>query len=127
MKLSRISFLITLLVLLIPSIGYAQSAANKSWPSFWTKFSSAVRAKNREAVKNLMASESEFSASGSTGRDDWLDFLHDNNGWISVQRSVAKGVRPFSGTGIPSRITRDSNLIFQYIHGKWRFMGPGGD
>lgn len=128
MKLTRISFLFLLVSLCVPYVASAQSSATKSWSAFWAQFSSAVRTKNRALVKNLMAYESEFSpGGGNTGRDDWLDMLGDSNMWKDVQRSVAKGVVNYSNGGKPGRIMRDRNLIFQYLHAKWRFVGVMGD
>jgi hypothetical protein len=127
MKISRISFLFLLLFLFVHSGSFAQSAAEKSWKPFWAQFTAAVRSKNKAAVKKLMASESEFSVPGTTGRDDFLAMLDDSNMWKDVQKSVAKGVIAYNKGGRIGRITKDRNLIFQYIGGKWRFVGVMGD
>ena len=131
--MTKTRILLITLFLLIPSFAHAQStatqnAANKSWSAFWAQFSSAVNKKSRASVKNLMASESEFSpGGGNTGRDDWLDMLSDSNMWKDVQRSVRKGVMNYAQNGKSGRITRDRNLIFQFIHSHWRFVGIMGD
>lgn len=111
-----------------PSGQGSQTSASKTWPTFWTEFTSAVKAKNRTALKGLMASESEFfPGSGNTGRDDWLDMLRDSNMWKDVQKSISKGVMNYNENGKIGRTTRDRNLIFQFIHNRWRFVGIMGD
>ena len=134
MKLSRISFLFLLLFLFIPSLAVAQTsrsvtaAANKSWQPFWTQFSSAVRKKNKAAMKRLMSSEKDFfSGGGGETRDEWLKMLDDRKIWGLGQKSVAKGVVPFNEGGKIGRITKDRHLIFRYIGGTWRFVGIMGD
>jgi hypothetical protein len=128
MKLSRISLLVLLLFLLVPSVASAQSAAEKSWKPFWTRFSSAVKSRDKVAVKRLMSSEKDFfSGGGGDTRDQWLQMLDDSKLWGEVQRSTAKGVVAANVAGRIERITKDRNLIFQYIGGRWRFVGIMGD
>ena len=128
MKLSRISFLFLLLFLFVPSLSYAQSAAEKSWKPFWTQFSAAVKSKNKAAVKRLMSSENDFfSGGGGETRDEWLKMLDESKLWGLVQKSVTKGVVAYNEDGRTGRITKDRHLIFQYIGGKWRFVGIMGD
>lgn len=128
MSLSRIFFLFLFLSIFVPSITYAQGAANKSWNSFWTQFTAAVNAKNKASVKRLMSSEKDFfSGGGGETRVEWLKFLDDSRRWGSVQRSVAKGVVVHNDGRRLGRITKDQHLIFKYIGGKWRFVGVMGD
>ena len=106
----------------------ATDAANKSWRPFWTQFSSAVRNKNKAAMKRLMSSEKDFfSGGGGETRDEWLKMLDDRKIWGLGQKSVAKGVVPFNEGGKIGRITKDRHLIFRYIGGRWRFVGIMGD
>ena len=125
MKLSRISFLFLLLFLFVPSVSFAQSAAEKSWKPFWTQFNAAVKSKNKAAIKRLMSSEKDFRCGlDDTTRDEWLKGLDDNKWLGEVQRSVVKSTKPYdNGTRRPARITKDEWLIFEYIGGKWRFVG----
>lgn len=128
MKLSRISLLLLLIFLLVPSVSYAQSSASKSWNAFWTKFSAAVKRKNKVAVKRLMSSESEFfSGGGSENRSEWLQMIDDRRAWSDLQKSVASGTVAYNEGGRTGRITKDRVLIFQYFGGKWQFVGVMGD
>lgn len=117
--------LILALCLLIPATTYAQTAAtDKSWDSFWTKFSAAVSLKNRAAVKSLMASEKDFfSGGGGETRDEWLKSVY----WPDLKGSVRSGIKKYNYDGKPGRKTKDNYLIFAFIGGRWRFMGPMGD
>lgn len=127
MKLNRISFLFLLLFLFVPSFASAQSAAEKSWKPFWTQFTAAVKSKDKAGVKRLMSSEKDwFSVGGGETRDEWLKML-DDGFWGEVQKSVAKGVVAYNEGGRTGRITKDRQLVFQYIGGKWRFVGIMGD
>jgi hypothetical protein len=127
MKILQFTFLFILLLLFVPSFASAQSAADKSWKPFWTQFSVAVKSKNKAAVKRLMSSEKDFfSGGGGETRDEWLKEL-DQGFWGGIQKSVAKGVKNYSEGGRAGRITKDRYLIFQYIGGKWRFVGVMGD
>lgn len=128
MKSFRIPMLLLLVLLLVPPVAFSQRPAEKSWRPFWTQFSAAVKAKNKVAVKRLMSSERDFfSGGGGETRDQWLQMLDDNKLWGLVQKGVAKGVIPYNESGRIGRITKDRQLIFQYIGGKWRFVGVMGD
>jgi len=123
MKIARIYFFLLLVLLYVPSISCAQGAADKSWNPFWTQFAAAVKMKNKATVKRLMVPESGWY-SGEGTRDEWLGSLDKNGWWSRVQRSVSLGTMPFRDLSRrPSRITKDRQLTFQYIGGKWRFVG----
>ncbi len=127
MKLSRTLFLFLAFFLFIPSVSLAQSAAQKDWNPFWTQFNSAVKSKNKAAVKRLMSSEKDFfSGGGGETRDEWLQSL-DHGFWGEIRKSLAKGVKAYNAEGRTGRITKDRYLIFQYIGGRWRFVGVMGD
>ncbi len=123
MKKTRILFLA--FCLLIPASAFAQtSTANKSWNSFWTKFSTAVNQKNRVGLKSLMASERDFfSGGGGETRNEWLASVS----WTELKKSVRRGVKVDNSDGKPGRLTKDNHLVFGFLGGKWRFMGPMGD
>ena len=124
--MKHLRILIFTFFLLIPAFqAQAQTpAADKSWNSFWTKFSSAVKQKNRAALKSLMASEKEFYPGGGGGtRDEYLDLVS----WRELQQSVRTGIKADRTYGKPGRTTRDNYLIFAFTGGRWRFMGPRGD
>lgn len=128
MKKFRLLFLFLLVLLLVPSTVSAQSAAEKSWKPFWAQFTAAVKSKSKPAVKRLMSSEKDFfSGGGGESRNEWLKMLDESKLWSEVQRTVAKGVNNYNEDGKAGRITKDRSLIFQYIGGKWRFVGIMGD
>jgi hypothetical protein len=126
----RIIFLLLTAWLVFPVLTYAQvsRAADKSWDSFWKSFSTAVNRKNRAALKALMASEKDFSSGGGAGgRAGWLNDVERQNWWNLLQKSVRTGTKVYSESRQPARVTRDNQLVFKYIGGRWRFTGPMGD
>jgi len=129
MKLYRISFLFLLLFLFIPSLSFAQNAANKSWNPFWTQFKSAVKTKDKAVIRRAMSSESDFITTGGiASRNDFMKMFNDKSYWKDLQESVDSGVKSYvSENGRPARKTKNNYLIFQYIGGKWRFVGLMGD
>lgn len=129
MKISRISFLFLLLFLFVPSAIYAQSAASKSWNPFWTQFKSAVKNKDKVAIKRLMSSESDFiTVGGIASRNDFMKMLNDKSYWKDLQDSIDEGIASYtSEKGRPARRTKNKYLSFEYIGGKWRFIGLFGD
>ncbi len=107
--------------LLFPVSALAQTAdANRSWNAFWTKFSAAVNAKNKAAVKSMMVAERDFDSAGGETRDQWLASVQ----WSDLKRSVRKGVKVQSYDGKPGRVSKDNYLLFEYTGGRWRFIGP---
>jgi hypothetical protein len=128
MKLPRISFLFLLFALLVQTAGYAQSSAGNSWNTFWTQFSSAVKSKNKAAIKRLMVSENNFmDGGGGETRDEWLARIDKGKLWSLLQKSVAKGTVAYNEGDFTGRITKDRHLIFQYTGGRWQFAGIMGD
>ncbi len=123
--MKKIRILILAFCLLIPASAFAQtSTANKSWNSFWTKFSTAVNKKNQVALKGLMASERDFfSGGGGETRNEWLASVS----WAELKKSVRRGTKVDNSDGKPGRLTKDNHLVFAFIGGRWRFMGPMGD
>jgi hypothetical protein len=132
-KIFSLRLIVLMFFLLIPAAVSAQSkaaqaAANKSWQSFWTQFSAAVNAKNKAAVKRLMASENDFfSGGGGESRDEWLQLVESQKWWGLLQKSVRLGTRVDNSDRWLGRVTRDSHLTFAFIGGRWRFTGPMGD
>ena len=125
----KIRLLFLMILLLIPASTFAQTnAANKSWNNFWTQFTSAVTKKNKPAVKRLMASEKDFfSGGGGESRSEWLQMVDKSRLWGNLQRAVKSGTKFYDYDGKPGRVTKDNTLIFAFIGGQWRFMGPMGD
>jgi hypothetical protein len=128
MKNRKTLFVALSFLLLIPSLNHAQTAANKSWNTFWAQFSSAVAKKSKAGLKKLMASENDFfSGGGGESRDEWLQMVDRERWWDSLQKSVRSGTKVENSPGRPGRVTRDNGLVFGFIGGRWRFTGPMGD
>ncbi len=105
---------------MLPVSALAQTAdASRSWNAFWTKFSAAINAKNKSAVKSMMVAERDFDSAGGETRDQWLASVR----WAELKQSVRKGVKVRNYDGKPGRISKDNYLLFAYVGGRWRFMG----
>ena len=109
------------------------AAANKSWPTFWREFSSAIARKDRPAIRKVMPDDF-FDGGGGMTPDEWLKFIDENTrkgSWKAVQRSIAKGAivsKQWSGKGTPTRVTRDNAYYFEFRKDKkWYFAGVVGD
>jgi len=75
-----------------------------------------------------MSSEAAFfSGGGGETRDQWIQMIDESRAWRRLRRSVASGTVPYYEGGRPGRITRDRTLIFQFVGGRWRFVGVMGD
>lgn len=102
------------------------TSISQDWDAFWSRFSAAVRNKNRMAIKSMASSRFDWQAiDNSIGA--WIRNLDRNNLWYLVQNSVNKGTMscdPIDGR--PCRRTRDSHLYFVFEHSRWHFSGIGG-
>ncbi len=75
-----------------------------------------------------MASEKDFfSGGGMEDRNGWLAMVDKYRLWSNLQRAVKGGTKSYDYDGKPGRVTKDNTLIFAFIGGQWRFMGPMGD
>jgi hypothetical protein len=129
-KMKKRLILTLVLFLFVPSLAFAQNPrstraqADKAWPVFWRQFTTAIKRKDRVALKGLMASEREFfSGGGGETRDQWIEMT----GWKKLQTVLVIGTMPFNEVRNPARITKDRGLIFEYIRRRWRFTGIMGD
>ncbi len=120
------------LILMILSVGFAfgqsnQTAANKSWNAFWTKFNTAVETKNRKSLIAL-TSKRFFSPSGET-----IGELLNNNDWRWLKNSAKYGTKPHICRILICRITRnpkakvESSLVFVFENNRWGFIGQLGE
>ncbi len=127
MKIFRKIFISSGLILVFMFVfaGFTQAqsaatkkAASKNWNSFWTKFSTAVKNKDRKTFIALTR-KGFFDAGGST-IEEWID----NVSWSRLRSSVNKGTKDYSpGSKIVMRITKNRDLIFEYGKNGWRFLG----
>lgn len=102
------------------------SKGNSDWDAFWSRFSAAVRNKNRAAIKSMASNDFDWiAADNSIGA--WIRNLDRNNLWYLVQNSVSKGTMSCDSVDKkPSRCTRDGHLIFVFKNSTWHFSGIGG-
>lgn len=108
--------------------GVKQAASNpsRSWDAFWSRFSAAIRNKNRAAIKSMASSRFDLPNIDNTV-SGWIRNLDRNNLWSLVQNSVNKGTTSCDSVdGRPCRCTRDNHLYFVFENGRWRFSGVGG-
>jgi hypothetical protein len=122
--LSLVLSLIIMPPVLAQTSGSINAQASKTWPAFWRQFSTAIKRKDRAALKSLMVSESEFfSGGGGETRDEWITMI----GWKQLQTALVIGTMPYHEGRRPGRITKDKGLIFEFVGGRWRFTGVMGD
>ena len=139
--MKRLSILSVLLFLLLPSVFFAQTsrstntAANKSWPTFWSQFSSAMNKKDKQTLTGLMSSDFEWAGDGRTSPDEVLQIMTRYKYWRPFQRSIAKGVKTCGyaapdcfNTTNPARRTKSPNwLLFEFRNGRWQWTRLIGD
>jgi hypothetical protein len=115
---SAISVLVVFPVFVSAQSQKIKTAANKSWSSFWTKFSVAVKTKNRQSF--IALTSKNFTSGGGETVSEWLE----QTSWTEIRKSVAKGTKPNGfDEGKIWRITKDNNLIFVFENGRWGFFG----
>lgn len=120
---SLISISVLVVLMILPGFISAQSAqtkitANKNWNGFWTKFSTAVKTRNRKSF--IALTSKNFSSGGGETIGEWLKQVS----WQELRNSVAKGTKPDGfAEGKIWRITKDNNLIFVFEKGRWGFFG----
>ncbi len=138
MKISRIYILVLLLFLFIPSFAVAQKSrsvnveANKSWTKFFAEFSTAVKKRDRPALKAMISDSFDWTAErlGVTP-DGVVKILDEEKVWKILQKSLA--VRRFIPTKYDSRPARQTKtdyptcfFVFE-ADGKWRWQAVLGD
>lgn len=122
---------LVLMTLLLAGSAVAQSpqtqnAARKSWPAYWTKFSAAVKTKNRRMLMAL-TSRRFFSPGGETIGE----LLKQRQIWRLLKDSVETGTKPHSCRKLVCRITRsevvEASLVFVFENNRWGFIGQLGE
>lgn len=113
-----------ILIFMFVSAGFTQAqsaatkkAASKSWNSFWTKFSTAVKNKDRKTF--IALTRKDFQDAGGGSIEEWLD----STSWSRLRNSVNKGTKDYSHGKEIGRITKNRDLIFVYGKNGWRFFG----
>jgi hypothetical protein len=116
-KMKKTCILSLILLLLIPSLAFAQTsgskdvaAANRSWPSFIAAFRVAVKKRDQVTLRKMIQIPFVTQVDGELNSPDevfkWLDL---DNGWAELQRAVAPrskttsnnaGARPKRWAGI---------------------------
>lgn len=121
-----------MLLLLIPSLTFAQTSrsksiaeANRNWPSFIAAFRVAVNKRDRAALREMIAIPFHTQVDGELKSPDqvfkWLD---ETKSWGELQKEVAPrskstsnnaGARPQRSTG---------TFDFEFARdGRWRLSG----
>ena len=130
-KLLLISGLIVSLMILSANITFAQSlasnkAAQRNWNTFWNKFKTSVKTKNRKAIISL-TSKKFFSPGGETIGQ----FLNQSFMWKLLRDSVKTGTKSHTCRNLPCRITKnpiiESSLLFVFENNRWSFIGQLGE
>ena len=137
--MTRTFHFLVLVPLFIASTAFSETPASeiavaeRSWPTFWRQFTSAIDKRDHAALLRMMPSDFFDGGGGLTPRK-WLQYIDENerNGsWRDLQRSVAGGARvnrDWSSKGVPTKVTRDNGYYFEFRKdGKWYFAGVVGD
>lgn len=113
-----------ILILMFVSASFAQAqtpatkkAAAKSWNVFWTKFTTAVKTKNRKTF--IALTRKDFQDAGGSTIEEWID----NVSWSELRKSVNRGTMDYNHGREIGRITKNRDLIFIYGKNGWRFFG----
>jgi hypothetical protein len=99
MSLLRISLVCAAVLLPQQVSAQTKAAADRAWPSFFVAFRSAVRKKDRVALRKMMVSDFYFSGGGGDDnndgdwRDDAFEFWDDplNRGWEALDKTLRWG------------------------------------
>lgn len=103
-------------------------ADENGFQNFFTEFSSAVRKRDRVALRLMMSSTIEFLGGDEqpSGAFDRLDGMN-GEGWKQLEKSVATGTKPYRDSH-PQIVTRVTNLkdnLVLFARGsdeKWRWL-----
>ena len=129
LKTLKITFLISALVFSVTA-QKPPSNAERTWPSFWSAFKVALKAKDKPALAKMMPDDFFDGGGGLTARE-WLQYIDENErkgSWIELQRSMAQGTRVSkSAKKLPTRVTKNNDYYFEFRNGRWYFAGVVGD
>lgn len=140
-----------LCVLLMPSIGPAQSSkrSQQAWKSFFTAFEAAVKRRDRDALSNMMARDFYYLSSGGDengnhdSRDEAFDYWQTtgDSSWQTLEKILAQGTVPNTalrepGNTLPSRVAPplaadrraiadrkfEWYVVFEFRNGRWYWV-----
>jgi hypothetical protein len=146
--MKRILLVALSLGLLLPQAAAAQraGAAERAWGPFFRTFRAAVKRRDREALRRMMARDFYYHSSGGDEngdedtRDEALDFWAETrvSGWEALEKVLAAGAVPNTamrqpGSRRPSRVAPpiandrraiQSNsfeyyAVFEFRGGRW--------
>ncbi len=109
------------------------AAAVKAWPQFWTAFRTAVKKRDRDALRRMISPKFSVPVDAPEGgfhsADDvikWIDAMHL---WPDLQKSLASGAKPSGARdGRPRRCTNDTWYCFEFgTDWRWRLVEQTGD
>jgi len=98
------------------SVNAQSAAANKAWTPFLKKFTSAVKAKNRNAILAMALPRSSFEP---TAGEDYAEDMVDG---IKLS-DLSSGFKSWNG----GKITRKGCLWFKFIGNRWYWAGTPCD
>lgn len=146
MKRAQILALPLLLLLPPAAAGQRVTAAGRAWRPFITAFRAAVKRRDREALRRMMARDFYYHSSGGDEngdedtRDEAFDFWDERRvgGWEALEKVLAQGAVPNTamrepGNRKPSRVAPpiansrraiESNsfewyAVFEFREGRW--------
>jgi hypothetical protein len=108
------------------SVQPSADEATRAWPSFWRVIVSAINTKNRAALKSMMPREF-FDGLEIVTPDEWFKFVDSRRLWRDLQKSFRGGTVTYRDQAVPTRLTRDRTVYFEFRNGQWYFAGVMGD
>jgi len=107
------------------------AAAAKAWPQFWTAFRTAVKKRDRAALRGMISPD--FSTafdqpeSWFHSPDDVIKWIDQMKLWSELVHSLASGSRIDRGDR-PVRCTKNGSWCFKFgTDGRWRLIERGGE
>lgn len=106
---------------------------DEQWNEYWAKFTTAIKQKDKKTMLELALKPNEVSLDGRIftdggGADNAEEFINyvDNSGYWSDWLSIANN-KNINITKEKNRIFIDGYMIFEFINGRWVWIGVMGD
>jgi hypothetical protein len=109
-----------------PFVQPSADEATRAWPSFWRVIVPAINTRNRAALKSMMPREF-FDGLEIVTPDEWFKFVDSQRLWRDLQKNFRGRTITYRGQAVPTRLTRDRTLYFEFRNGRWYFAGVMGD